>query len=98
MYLAFVDCLLKSFDLRNSMDLDFFKLAPGEDPDVRQSNRAALGGAKRSGREDKGGHCGEPKKGHVCTVAGGGDVNKRARIGNLFSPPEVLSLAFWMLL
>ena len=59
------------------------KLAPGEDPDVRQSNRAALGGAKRSGREYKCGHCGEPKKGHVCAVAGGGDVNKRARI----SPP-----------
>jgi hypothetical protein len=58
------------------------KLAPGEDPDVRQSNRAALGGAKRSGREYKCGHCGEPKKGHVCTVAGG-DVNKRART----SPP-----------
>ena len=58
------------------------KLAPGEDPDVRQSNRAALGGAKRSGREYKCGHCGEPKKGHVCTV-GGGDVNKRAKT----SPP-----------
>jgi hypothetical protein len=58
------------------------RLAPGEDPDVRQSNRAALGGAKRSGREYKCGHCGEPKKGHVCTVAGG-DVSKRART----SPP-----------
>ena len=36
------------------------RVAAGEDPDVRQSNRAALGGAKRSGREYKCGNCGEP--------------------------------------
>ena len=57
------------------------KLSPGEDPDVRQSNRAALGGAKRRGREYKCRTCGEPKKGHVCTVDL--DVNKRAKT---FSP------------
>ena len=62
------------------------RLAPGEDPDVRQSNRAALGGAKRSSREYKCGNCGEPKKGHVCTV-GDGDV-KRARTSS--SPPVVV--------
>ena len=47
------------------------KLAPGEDPDVRQSNRAALGGSKRSSRDYKCGMCGASKKGHVC--------NKKAR-------------------
>eukprot|EP00966_Prymnesium_polylepis_P281794 6511770-Prymnesium_polylepis.1 len=45
------------------------KLQPGEDPDVRQANRATLGDMRHSSREYK---CGAPKKGHVCT-----DVNQK---------------------
>ena len=68
------------------------KLAPGEDPDVRTSNRAALGGSKRTGREYKCGNCGEPKKGHICT-----HVKKKARTEGPPSPapplPEAVAAA-----
>jgi len=42
------------------------KLLPGEDPQIRASNRAALGGATRNSRTYLCGVCGVPKKGHVC--------------------------------
>ena len=68
------------------------KLASGEDPDVRTSNRVALGGSKRTGREYKCGNCGEPKKGHICT-----HVKKKARTEGPPSPapplPEAVAAA-----
>ena len=69
------------------------KMAPGEDPDVRQSNRAALGGSKRSAREYKCGNCGAPKKGHVCTV--GADVKKARTSPPPVDPPVAAVSSLW---
>ena len=58
-------------------------LLPGEDPGLQLSNRAALGGTKRSSRDYQCRACGVPKKGHVCP-----NSKKKARMTTPPPPPE----------
>ena len=58
-------------------------LFEGEDPGLQLSNRAALGGTKRSSRDYQCRTCGVPKKGHVCP-----NSKKKAKITTPPPPPE----------
>ena len=68
------------------------RLLPGEDPDVRQSQRAALRGKKRSSQGYKCGACGAPKKGHVCHLGDASNVKKQKMSPSppASSPPPML--------
>ena len=67
------------------------ELAPGEDPAIKFTDRAALGGKAKTVDGYKCGDCGEPKKGHVCSKKGGGGLSasKRRRVGSAGVPPQL---------